>query len=148
MVDSIGDYMNVWIFQDQPGKSMAELLQMEGVGCTWVWNVDRYVQEATTPHIQQGDIVLQWQPYLSQAAPAGIYAQAEVRRAPYCSLNEKSHWQTDVQITHILPEPLPLETIKATRNTVLLDMLIVRMPGGHIVFPVRPVAWSALQQLL
>jgi predicted RNA-binding protein with PUA-like domain len=137
--------MSVWIFQDQRHSDMAARLQARNK--VWTWNVDRYILDATDPHIQSGDIVLQWQPYLNNNAPAGIYACARVIQGPYQSPNEKSNWQVDVQIIKILERPITLDEIKATQNPLLLSMLIIQMPGGHIVFPIISEAWVALQQL-
>ena len=74
--------MNVWILQDQPGTNMTKRLMVDGKGTRWIWNVERYVSDDTEPHIERGDIVLQWQPHLDNSAPAGIYAVARVMRGP------------------------------------------------------------------
>ncbi len=139
--------MNVWIFQDQPGISMVEQLRIKGKGSIWEWNVDRYISDETDPHIERGDIVLQWQPYLNDAALAGIYASGRLVRGPYPSKGGKTNWKADVEIRQVLRAPITREEIQAMQDPVLLAMHIMRMPGGHIVFPVKPEAWHALRKM-
>ena len=138
--------MNVWIFQDKPGTDLTTALATSARD-SWWWNVDRYVRDTTEPHIRPGDIALLWQPYLDPQHPAGVYAYAKVVKGPYEQNNEKTRWRVDLHITEVLKEPITRDAIRKTRNPTLNAMLIMRMPAGHIVFPVSAEQWAALQQL-
>jgi predicted RNA-binding protein with PUA-like domain len=140
--------MNVWIFQDAPGTDLATKMRDYPKGTHTWWHVDRYFSENASPRIGAGDKVLLWQPHLNASSPAGTYAVARVTGNPYWPTDEESKWQRiDILITKVLSEPLTREDIRKTGDPDLLAMLIMRMPAGHIVFPVRSTAWEALKRM-
>lgn len=136
--------MNVWIFQHQTGVDVAAELRKPD-GDVRIWNVDRYFREETTPHIEEGDIVLQWQPGSSDDGTAGIHAFCTVKRSPYYEPNEKSNYQVEVIVREVYPRPLTRARIR--QEPRLRDLQVLRMPN-HAVFKVTPEEWEVLQGLL
>jgi predicted RNA-binding protein with PUA-like domain len=140
--------MNVWVFQDAPGENLAAKMRDYPKGTHTWWHVDRYFSESASPRIEVGDKVLLWQPHLDATSPAGIYAVARVTGNPYWSKDEESKWRRiGIRITKVLSEPLARDEIRETGDQDLLAMLVIRMPAGHIVFPVEEAAWEALKRL-
>ena len=137
--------MNVWVFQDQPGVSTAAQLRKQGVGTTWTWNIDRYVRSETTPHVEKGDFVLQWQPAIDDLSPAGIYGLGVTLGDPYFQPNEKTNWQVEVKILEVYHSPLGRDRI--AHHPVLARMQVIKM-AQHIVFKVTDEEWDKLQGLL
>ena len=137
--------MNVWILQDEPGVNMIDKLEESDITKPWWWNVDRYVKSSTILHIEVGDKVLVWQPYLDDAHPSGIYAVGIVEKLYYYSPEAMKRYRIDFQIKKVLNEPITREKIK--ENPLLREMQIIRMPGGHIVFRVEPFEWEELKRI-
>jgi predicted RNA-binding protein with PUA-like domain len=140
--------MSVWIFQDALGTDLATKMQNFPEDTHTWWHVDCYFSESASPRIEVGDKVLLWQWHLDATAPAGVYAVAQIIGNPYWPTDEESKWRRiDILITKVLSKPLAPEEIRETGDPDLLAMLIMRMPAGHIVFPVRSTAWEALKRL-
>ena len=139
--------MNTWILQDEVGISLRGKMQSYELGQSFWWNVDRYIHKSNASYLQCNDLVLLWQPKLDQANPAGIYAIGRISREPYRYKNEKSNWRVMVELTEKLMMPITKDDIEASGNPDLQSMLIMRMAGGHIVFPVSPQQREALERL-
>ena len=148
IVFSRGAAMNVWIFQDAPGTNLADKMRDYPEGTLTWWHVDRYFSENASPRIAVGDMVLLWQPYLDDISPAGVHAVAQVTGEPYWPPGEKGKWRRiNIRIAKVLSEPVTRAEIREAQAPDLLQMLIMRMAAGHIVFPVKPAAWEALKRL-
>lgn len=136
--------MNIWIFQDEPGTDMFQKLSGRRENNVVKWNIERYFNNRNQqPIISKDDLVLFWQPG-NDNSPAGIYGYGKVKDEPYEQKNEKSNYMVDVKAQAIFLKPVTRSEIINTRVQCLLDMQIIKMAGGHIVFIVTYDAFNAL----
>lgn len=136
--------MNVWIFQSQPGIDMFQNLIGYKENNLMHWNIDRYFRNKTSqPKVTKSDLVLFWQPECKNA-PAGIYGYGKIKDEPYEKKNEKSNYKVDVEALALFLRPITKKEIINTNIQCLLEMQIIKMPGGHIVFKVTDESFNEL----